>query len=310
MKKPNLFLVGLDKAGTTALHEFLSQHPQVFMSFEKEPGYFAKDVHKESDRHYGRRKFYRFRKEKDYLELFKEAKKQKIVGESSTIYLFSKFAAKEIYKFNPKAKIIISLREPVSYIYSSYKMSYALGKENAKDFETAIKWTNERRRGKKVPPLFGCPSATVYPDKVKYFDQVKRYLEIFPKKQVKIIIYEDFRKDNKKTYKEILKFLEVNTNFSPNFETVNITQQPRFSQKINRFVFSSKVKDSTRQILPKTLRESLKSSVKKMVLKKSRPEKINPRLRDFLKKRFKPEVEKISKLIKKDLVKKWGYEKF
>ena len=116
--KPNLFIVGQPKSGTTALHQFLGQHPEIFMSSIKEPHFFCSDFHLESDRAYGKQRFFDFRNESAYLQIFAKAEGAEIAGESSTNYLYSQVAAEKIYNFNPDAKIIIILREPAKFLYS------------------------------------------------------------------------------------------------------------------------------------------------------------------------------------------------
>ena len=96
MVKPNLFIVGAPKSGTSALYRFLKQHPDIFMPKYKEPHFFSKDLQKESDIFHGFLKHYPFRSEDQYLSLFSGAKDEKIIGDASTHALFSNVAAKEI----------------------------------------------------------------------------------------------------------------------------------------------------------------------------------------------------------------------
>ena len=84
MKKPNLFIVGKPKCGTTTLSSFLKHHPEIFMSTPKEPNYFCTDFHKEKDRYHKGSKYFSFETRKDYLKLFKDVKYEKIIGSNGT----------------------------------------------------------------------------------------------------------------------------------------------------------------------------------------------------------------------------------
>ena len=119
-KKPGFFIVGAPKCGTTSFYHYLRQHPQIFMPDNKEPHYFGSDLKKRSDEF--------IKTEEEYLSLFKDADSSQMAGEASTFYLYSKAAQKEIKGFNPHAKIIIMLRNPIDFLHSlriSFVFSYA-----------------------------------------------------------------------------------------------------------------------------------------------------------------------------------------
>ena len=96
MNKPNLFIVGAPKCGTTSMFSYLQQHPDIFMSNNKEPHYFGSDLTRIGN-------LYNFT-ENEYLKLFLNANNEKIIGEASTHYLYSKTAPKEIKSFNKESK--------------------------------------------------------------------------------------------------------------------------------------------------------------------------------------------------------------
>lgn len=109
-KRPNLFIVGAMKSGTTSLHQALSRHPEIFMSENKEPGYFVQELNWNKGENW-------------YLSFFAGAKDQKFIGESSTHY--SKLpnyqgVCERIYQFNKEAKIIYIMRNPIERAISHY----------------------------------------------------------------------------------------------------------------------------------------------------------------------------------------------
>ena len=134
MKKPDFFIVGAPKCGTTALAEYLRQHPDVFFSDPKEPCYFCND--------FPRKRY--VESESDYTALFRKAKSGSILGEGSVWYLYSECAIENIYQFNPNAKIIAMIRNPVDLVYSLHSQLVYSGEETISDFEEA--WDIQYKR--------------------------------------------------------------------------------------------------------------------------------------------------------------------
>src|SRR5665648_698992 len=118
MKKVDFFIVGQPKSGTTALAQFLEEHPEITITIPKETGFWARDLMDESEAFHSTKNFQTVRSMEEYTNSFKHANKDQLVGDASTTYLYSKTAAKEIKKYNPKAKIIIMLRNPMDMVYS------------------------------------------------------------------------------------------------------------------------------------------------------------------------------------------------
>src|ERR1051325_3379611 len=107
-RRPDFFIVGAPKCGTTAMNGYLRQHPQIFMPERKDITYFGTDL-----------KFERSRISYDeYISLFQDANDALRIGESSVWYMYSKTAAEEIKSFSPSASIIVMLRNPVDMLYA------------------------------------------------------------------------------------------------------------------------------------------------------------------------------------------------
>ncbi|WP_353686678.1 sulfotransferase [Thermodesulfovibrio sp. 3462-1] len=213
-KIPNFFIVGAQKAGTTSLYEYLKEHPEIYMSPVKEPHYFAKDLDYENMRRDMKRTTIFIRTLEEYLELFNGVKNEKAIGEASPSYLYSKVAAYEIKKFNPDAKVIMILRDPVERAYSHYLMNLRDGLTSEKDFIKEV--LSDLKKPKK-----GWGISHLYIELGLYYEQVKRYLDTFPKDNVKILLYEDFKLNTYEVIKDIFSFLGVENNFySPKFEHI------------------------------------------------------------------------------------------
>ena len=141
-KLPNLFVVGAAKSGTTAIYNFLDQHPDIYMSPLKEPHFFCDDIRRENfSKQYKRRTRFNIdaylsnkklskkhiaylNNITHYLELFREHSDEKYLGEVSNGYLFSTVAAQNIYNFNPNAKIIMILRDPCERAFSQWSREH------------------------------------------------------------------------------------------------------------------------------------------------------------------------------------------
>ncbi|MEN9870771.1 MAG: hypothetical protein RLZZ171_1759 [Cyanobacteriota bacterium] len=306
--KPNLFIVGQPKTGTTALHQFLGQHPEIYMSSIKEPHFFCADFHLESDRAYGKQRFYDFRSESAYLQLFSKAKNVKVAGESSTNYLYSQVAAEKIYNFNPDAKIIIVLREPAKFLYSLHSHYVKFTEENEPDFLTALALETKRKQEEALSPRVTSPSYLYYSQRVQYYQQVKRYCDRFKPEQIKVIIFEEFKSANERIFREVLEFLGVNPNFTPEYSAINVNKEVKF-KAINNLINNPLAKSIFKNLLSQEFNDFVRDNVVEKLLWHQAPKaKIPEEIKLQLMQQYQPEVAKISELLQLDLLSKWGYD--
>jgi hypothetical protein len=305
--KPNLFIVGQPKSGTTALHQFLGQHPEIYMSSIKEPHFFCADFHLESDRAYGKQKFYDFRNESAYLQLFNKAKNVKVAGESSTNYLYSQVAAEKIHNFNPDAKIIIVLREPAKFLYSLHSHYVKFTEENEPDFLTALGLETKRQQEQALSPRVTSPSYLYYSQRIQYSQQVKRYYDRFKPEQIKVIIFEEFKSANERIFREVLEFLGVEPNFTPEYAAVNVNKEVKF-KAVNNLINNPLAKSISKNLLSQEFNEFVRDKIVEKFLWHQAPKaKMPEEIKLQLMQQYQPEVAKISKLLQIDLLEKWGY---
>lgn len=303
--KPNFFIVGEPKSGTTALSRFLSVHPQVFMSNPKEPAYFCTDLREESFLFNGSYDHFDIRDEKVYLSLFNKAD-QIAVGEATTNYLYSKQAAKNIYNFNKDSKIIAIFREPVSFLVSLHNQFCNGASEDEGVFQNAMNLESVRKKGQQIPAKTRCPSELFYSERIKYAEQITRFTELFGRDRVLLIIYDDFSADNRAVYRKVCDFLGVDTGLTPDFTRIHERKVPR-SKWLNTWARQSRVKFLLKKHLNKKLYDKLQLRVQSVLLKESPLVDTNEDFMAELKIRFKPEVESFSKLSGRDLVALWDY---
>ena len=214
MKRPNFFIVGAPKCGTTALSEYLRGHPRVFVSQPKEPHYFSSDF----DYYYAPGQW----RLEHYLRLFDDAGEEHLaVGEASVWYLYSREAAAGIRAFDADARLIVMVRNPVDMVPSLHsQMSYMLD-ETEPDAEAAWRLQESRREGVGVPESCRVPEFLQYGDAAKLGEQTRRLLEVVPREQVKIIVFDDLKRDAGAVYAEALAFLDVPDDGRREFAPVN-----------------------------------------------------------------------------------------
>lgn len=206
MKRPNFFIIGAPKCGTTSLAHWLGQHPNIFMSPAKEPYFYNTDMDYYTEDMFDKPG----RSVTEYLALFEGAADEHLaVGEASTWYLYSQVAVDNILNENPAARLIVSLRNPVDMVISLHNHNVMTYQENLVRLEDAWRAQDERRSERNVPP--GClfVDTLLYGSACALGSQLERLLQIAPRGNVKIIFLEDMDKDPRRTYLEILDFLDI-----------------------------------------------------------------------------------------------------
>lgn len=293
MPKPSFFIVGAPKCGTTALYAYLKQHPQVFMP-AKELYYFGSDFTFQ----YPRAQL------SYYLSLFKPATPGQLCGEASVWYLYSKNAAKEIKQFNPDAKIIIMLRNPIQMLYSLHSQQVYEGNENIPVFEQALLAEPLRRQGKLIPPLIGCPyEGLYYSDVANYAPQVARYIAEFGADNVLIIIYDDFAANAAHVYEQTLHFLGIDPTFTVTPRRINPNKTARFAWLRNLLKFRPPwLVRVVKVLLPsKKLRTALQNKLWSVNTQYQPRPPMNPNTLAFLQTAFKPKIAALSQLLNQNL---------
>jgi glycosyltransferase involved in cell wall biosynthesis len=291
---PNFFIIGAPKSGTTSLSEYLKDHPNVFFSPVKEPHFFDLDTSKRLKLKLG-----------TYLSLFSQADPNvhKAIGEGSTGYLFSKVAVSEILKFNPDSRFIVMLRNPVELVWSWHAEMYFEGVENVYDFEEAWKLEKERRNGKNIPKACWEPQKLFYSEWGKLGDQMERLFSVVPRDRVKVILFDDFAVDTKGVYEDVLSFLGVPSDGRNDFQTANENKAIRYPWLQQRLAVAANNFRLVRAVSGLKLNLGIGLS-KKLLLLNSKPSNrapISPELRAELVGYFCGDVQKLSKLLNRDL---------
>ncbi len=306
MDKVNFFIVGAPKAGTTSMFDMLKLHPEIAVSKEKEPHYFCTDLHKESDKFHGKKRHYNIRTDETYHDLFKEYAGQKIIAEASTSYLYSKDAAKNIYAYNPDAKILIALREPVALMYSWFTYISSRSDENVSSFEEAYNLQDERSNFKAIPKSCITPTRLMYSRIVDFENQIEEYFRYFKRDRIKIVLFEDFIQSDNGMMHEICEFLDIE---KISFQKLHSNSKRSVKHKAIK-VFVDTHLTGLKYKLARTdnkLVKGLRSKYHDIMFQESTEQKPELFL-DALKEIYKPKVASLERFLKMDLNKKWKYE--
>lgn len=208
--RPNLFIVGAPKCGTTAWVEYLGSHPDIFFAEMKEPHHFSRDFPK-----------WNFISDLDeYLSLFSESGNARVIGEGSVRYLYSKVAAREIRKFNPAAKILIFLRSQEDFLPSLHNQQLYNRDESIEDFSLAWRLSGQRSVDT-IPSCCREPSFLDYAAMGRFHEQVERYYDVFPPEQIRVITFAEWVSDPRPVYLQILDFLGLEDDGRTTFAPVN-----------------------------------------------------------------------------------------
>ena len=302
--KPNFFIVGAPKCGTTSLHEYLQRHPDVFMPFLKEPHFFGSDLQ-------GSR-FRQFRDKPDrYLKLFRDARGEKRLGESSPWYLVSRRAAQEIHAYDPAAKIIIMLRNPIDMMYSMWSQFRYSGNEQIENFEEALAAEADRRAGRRIRRAAHCITGLYYREMVRFFEQVPHYFDRFGRENVLVIIFDDFRADTAGVFDTVLDFLELDRSLKMTFDIHNPNKEVRL-EWLQKLIVDSGfslmlLKDhltylaTTHSLVPFSYRTRAVKGVIAVYTKYERRSPLTAELRTRLASELESEIEALSVLLDRDL---------
>lgn len=294
--KPNFFIVGAPKCGTTALYEYLRPHPNIFLPEIKEPHFFASDLGT----------YRQVQTLEAYTRLFMESTEQHLrVGEASVYYLRSAMAIPNIRDFNPDAKIIAMFRNPIDMVYSLHSQLLYWSLETESDFESAWRLQERRAQGLNLPARIPSPLLVQYAEMGQFGTQAQRLLSFFPEEQVKLILYDDFATSPRKVYDEVIDFLDVPHDNRTAFPRINENKRARlvwlrdFYRKPPPLLH--RAFRSLKQIAGADGIVAVKKKIVELNTVKERRSPLSPEFRAELGKAFHDEVALLSRILNRDL---------
>ena len=304
-RRPDLFIIGAPKSGTTSLYDYLEGHPDVYMSPVKEPFYFSPDVLGGA-----RRLFSYGQDEAAYLALFADARDEKRLGEASTRYLVSPAAPAYVHEFNPQARIIAMLRNPVDFVHALHNERVSQGEEPLTDFASALALDDERRAGRRLPAGSN-PLGAVYRDMALFGEQLQRWLDRFGAERVHTIVFDDFARDTAGEFRHVLKFLEVDPEYQPETFEVRNRSHRRRGGVVRKAFDSPPAQWVAHGLVPKLIGSNATSRLARQFRHSRLNRRPNPRpplppeLRRSLQANFRADVQLLSRLLGRDLETLW-----
>lgn len=295
-RRPNLFIVGAQKSGTSALSAWLGQHPHACMSFPKEPGFlaFGENGYPYPDG-YGNpapASEYVVCDERAYLDLFAHATpQQRVIGEASTWYFALPGMAARIKAYRPDAKIIVILRDPVERAYSAWRHARGDRLEPCESFSAALQL--EAQRGE-VEFLLR------YQRMGLYSEALAEYQSEFSAAQLLVLFYDDVLADPLSVWRAVCAFLEIDDAHAPVFEhRYNRSGRPR-NRLVHGLLRSHRLKRFVRSVLPHQLAIRAKQQVENINLEQfpAMDAACRAALREF----YRPDIQQLSRLTNRDLV--------
>ncbi|MEX3011476.1 sulfotransferase [Hoeflea sp. TYP-13] len=286
MRKPNLFIVGAPKCGTTALATWLSEHPEIFVCPTKEPHYFSSEFRLTPSL-------------RAYEQLFVDAgPSSKWLCEASVWHMYSPFAVQNILEYNPYAKFIAMVRNPVEMVPSMHRHQCYNSDELVSDLNAALDLNDERLNGHTTGVGSGYPA-----DHLAYFHscalgwQLRRLVETVPQNQLHVILFDDLKQNPALVYRSVLSYLGA-AEFDPDrFDRINAAKDRRF-QLLDRAARNIGNWKSRRDI---KIRFGILSSIRRWNRKVAQVQALPDATRKRLADGFEDDVNLMQSLLRRDL---------
>jgi hypothetical protein len=298
MRTPNVFMIGAPKCGTTAMASYLATNPQVFFSRLKEPFFWNTDL-PEVQRIYGITTL------EKYLQLFENAGPQHLaVAEGSTAYIFSSVAVPRILCFNPSARILVMLRDPVHMVQSWHNELVFGFQEDVADFELAWNLQSTRAQGHSLPLTPLVARFLQYREIGSYANHLEPIIKSVPPEQLKVVVLEEFLENPRKQYVELCRFLGVDDDDRDDFPPVR-ESQAHVCPAVSRFLrhppnwFQPAAVFLRRRGWEKPA--GLVSHAKRLLRRKKHRTRISPDFEQHLRETFAPENRRLEDLLGRHL---------
>lgn len=303
---PDFFVVGAPRCGTTALCRYLAHNPQICFSLPKEPHYFSRISTLPSEREI----------RSDYIERYfgHRTAAQRVAGEGSVSYLYLPGAIERILHFNPEARFIVMLRNPMSMLPSYHlKMRFMLMEDKA-DFAEAWSLQEARARGESVPRHCVDTRLLMYREVARFGAQVERLFGVVGRERTHVIVFDDlFRTDPLGTYRKALQFLRVDDDGRTWFARKNESRIYRY-RWLQEWLLRAAPGASSGKKIEQRVERKKKLSHRKGSRKKSwikslaewnqiaaAPAPLSPDMRALVADTLRPDIELLSRLLGRDM---------
>lgn len=298
MRKPDLFLIGGARCGTTSMASYLAGHPEIFWSTPKELWYFCRpDLPNRIETTFS---------PADYLDFFKPAlPEQRYLAEGSVSYFYAEGAVQRILEFNPAARFIVMLRNPLEAVVSLHRRMLLNDQESEADFTRAWRLQETRRQGRQVP--WKCQNAgyLMYRDWCLWGRHLERVFRVAGRDRVCVMLFDDFKPDPRGAYEKILDFLGLESDGRTQFAVENQGRSYRHQRLVNVIDLLLTAGSHIRRTLKlpaslTTLRSPLRK-LKQLQMREAGGGKPSSAIGDELQEAFAADIMRLSRLLGRDL---------
>jgi hypothetical protein len=302
MTMPNFLIIGAAKAGTTSLHHYLGQHPEIYMSSVKEPSFFAFDAYRAYPEDFGgelERRLVRYSGRpgktntiEDYRALFEAVSSERAIGEASPVYLYTPRVPERIQHHVPDARLIVVLRNPVERALSDYVCSRG---DRGGQLDNFVQRHREARSNESYRSSFRLYG---YVYQGLYHAHLARFLDVFGRDRIKICLHEDFQADNFGMLESVFEFLRVDKTFVPDVSTrYSVTGVPR-----SEFL---RMLPAPLRALGRRVESSLPSGLRRYTFALKKLYHVKPQLPPHIRREcvqvYQEDILQLQKLIERDL---------
>lgn len=278
-KVPDFIIIGAGKCGTTSLHDYLTQHPELYICPKKETYYFLEDFQRRKFKSYGA-----ISTPDEYYALFKDAPEGSTIGEISTNYYAYPTSAKLIREALPKVKIVAILRDPASRAFSSYQM-LAKADHEKQEFDSLISAENK------------------YVKRGFYYRQLLPYFELFDRERIKILFFDDLCQKPGEFVRELFEYLGVDPQFVPDMQKRGREGGLPKNKTVHQLLTKKNpLRNSVAAVLklfmPPDARQKMRENMVKQNIYKA---KLSPESRNKLIEIYRSDILQLQDLVKRDL---------
>lgn len=289
MRPPDFAIVGARKCGTTALYSYLATHPRVAMSKLKEPCFWSRDL----DAGWG------LRDRDAYEALWADGRAGALRGEASPVYLQSHVAIPDLLAARPDVRLIAMIRDPVEMVVSRHGEMLADGDEDV-DCETAWRLQERRLHGEALPPRCPYPEVFQYRAYAAIGDHLERFFDLVPAGQRIVIVYDDFRADTRGEYLRTLALLGLVDDGRADFAPVRQASALRWRGLAELQAWLHRRMPGP-YCAARSVARAMGFSPAAMNRYPVRREPLRPAFEQELLTAFRPQVEKVERLLGRDL---------
>lgn len=288
MGKPTFLVIGGQKCGTTSIHRYLDEHPDVFTGPVKELRFFSGESNSPEAALTNGPPISDF---EGYCDYFERGTKYQAAGEASPSYIFYPGTAERIHQYLPDVQIIAILRDPVYRAFSEYWHHWRIGRQLDDDFLSFV-----RSEEVDAVPQFGDLRDCVR--RGLYYRQLKPYFRLFDREQLLILFHEDLKASAQELMQRVYEFVGVDPEFEPKTTRVhNRGTMPEtdwkyaFAQMVERCIDWSPLEESTRMKCRRQVRRGIQAK------RRAPPVEVRQELIPL----FEEDIRKLESLVGRDL---------